>query len=363
MMTKQFEIACFISPHGFGHAARMCSLINSLHSLLPAASFHIITQTPEWFFEESLNCAFMYYPVETDIGLVQTSPIEVNHTRSIEKLNSYYPLSKELVSQTSALLKEIRSSVCLCDISPLGIQAARQAEIPAILIENFTWDWIYSQLSLSIPEYGPISEFVKGLFNPAFHVQLQPECPSSLKSDISIGPIARKLMQDRTAIRKALRIPVDKPMVYITLGGVEHIELLPVQKFNGGFHTVAYSNGKKAIFEKELTILPRQSGICSHDLLASSDLVIGKPGYSTVAEVVTNGIPFLYIPRPDFPETPFLEEYLYRHVPLDKLPYADYLSGRWINHVPDLLGKKSQKPVLNQVDNLVKIVLEKIFTN
>lgn len=362
MMTKLLQIACFISPHGFGHAARMCALIDSISTMIPSVSFHIFTTTPEWFFVESLISPFEYHLLECDVGLVQTSPIEIDHPRSIEKLNSFYPLPPERILQTSAMLKQIHASFCLCDISPLGIQAASQAAIPTLLLENFTWDWIYSQLSLIHPEYLPISMALQDLFQPDCHIQLQPECPTVHVVDASIGPIARNLTRDKIAMRKFLRIPPEKPMILITLGGVENFGSMQLEKLDGSFHIVAYSNDKRAAFEENITILPRQSGIRSQDLLAASDLVIGKPGYSTVAEVVTAGCPFLCIPRPDFPESRYLEEYLLKHTVVKYLSYPDFIAGLWTELVPDLLSSKNQNLVINQSENLAKIVLEKIFT-
>ena len=49
------------------------------------------------------------------------------------------------------------------------------------------------------------------------------------------------------------------------------------------------------------------------DLLASVDVVIGKCGYGTVAECVVNATPMLYIPRPDWPEEPYLVEWMEQH--------------------------------------------------
>jgi len=362
MTSKRLHIACFISPHGFGHAARMCALIDSISTLVPSLTFHIFTTTPEWFFVESLVNPFEYHQLECDVGLVQTNPLEIDHPRSIKKLNSFYPLHPDVILHTSSMLEQIHAFYCLCDISPLGIQAARQASIPAILLENFTWDWIYSQLSLLHPEYLPISRILQDLFHPACHIQLQPECPTAHVVDVAIGPIARNITQDKIAIRKILRIPPGKPMVLITLGGVENYGSINLEKLDGSFHIVAYSNDKRATFKENITILPRQSGIRSQDLLAASDLVIGKPGYSTVAELVVAGCPFLCIQRPDFPESRHLEEYLFKHTAVKYLSYPDYITGLWIELVPELLSSKYQNPVINQSENLAKIVLEKVFT-
>jgi len=31
----------------------------------------------------------------------------------------------------------------ICEIAPMGILVAKETRVPAILVDNFTWDWIY----------------------------------------------------------------------------------------------------------------------------------------------------------------------------------------------------------------------------
>ena len=47
------RIACFISPHGYGHAARAAAVMEAFHYLDPEKEFEIFTSVPEWFFRHS----------------------------------------------------------------------------------------------------------------------------------------------------------------------------------------------------------------------------------------------------------------------------------------------------------------------
>ena len=83
------RIACFISPHGYGHAARAAAVMEAFHLLDPEKEFEIFTTIPEWFFHHSLSGAFTYHPLLTDIGLVQETSLKVNLTdRKSTRLNS-----------------------------------------------------------------------------------------------------------------------------------------------------------------------------------------------------------------------------------------------------------------------------------
>jgi len=39
------RIACFISPHGYGHAARAAAVMEALHLLDPGKEFEIFTKS------------------------------------------------------------------------------------------------------------------------------------------------------------------------------------------------------------------------------------------------------------------------------------------------------------------------------
>lgn len=362
MIERIKNIACFVSPHGFGHASRMCALIDGLSELHHSLKFHICTTVPNWFFADSLNVDFEYHEIITDIGLVQTDPVNIDHQRSIDELNLFYPFTEIRLSQASALLHQIDAFACLCDISPLGIQAAKQSKIPAVLIENFTWDWIYHQLGKYQPEYLQISDIVKELFHPAFHIRVQPECPTFHKFNQLIGPIARNPILDRFTIRNTLGIPMDKPVIFISLGGVDYNYSLKLKNFDGSFHVAVYDNNRLDIPDRHVTVLSRQSGIRSQDILAASDLVIGKPGYSTISEIVTNGIPFMYVPRPGFPESKFLEDYVQKFVPTKSITQKEFLNGNWVSYVPDLLRSTFRVPIKSQNVLLAESVLNYIIS-
>jgi hypothetical protein len=48
------RIAFFISPHGYGHAARAAGIMEALSGLDPLIRFELFTMVPRWFFADSL---------------------------------------------------------------------------------------------------------------------------------------------------------------------------------------------------------------------------------------------------------------------------------------------------------------------
>ncbi|MDE3091936.1 MAG: hypothetical protein KGJ80_21395, partial [Chloroflexota bacterium] len=94
--THTHNIAFFISPHGFGHAARACAVMVSLHAIDPTFHFDIFTRVPRWFFADSLRGAFTYHALLTDIGLVQETALREDLAATVKSLNHFLPFNSRL---------------------------------------------------------------------------------------------------------------------------------------------------------------------------------------------------------------------------------------------------------------------------
>lgn len=73
------RITYFVTPHGFGHAARAAAVMVALQEIDPAIQFDIFTQVPRWFFQDSLVRNEHYYDVRTDVGVVQATSLQGIH--------------------------------------------------------------------------------------------------------------------------------------------------------------------------------------------------------------------------------------------------------------------------------------------
>ena len=142
--TKK-RIAYFISPHGFGHAARASAVMSAVHEADPSVGFEIFTTVPSWFFEDSINGSYIYHPLETDLGLVQASPLHSDLEKTVERLNRFIPFAESQISGLAGTMDRLNCQLVVCDIAPMGIAVAREAGLKAVLVENFTWDWVYQE--------------------------------------------------------------------------------------------------------------------------------------------------------------------------------------------------------------------------
>jgi UDP-N-acetylglucosamine:LPS N-acetylglucosamine transferase len=96
--------------------------------------------------------------------------------------------------------------------------------------------------------------------------------------------------------------------------------------------------GDRLRVEGNLIRLPHHSDFYHPDLVDASDAVIGKLGYSTLAEVYRAGVPFGYIPRPGFRESLALAAYVQDTMHGLAIGEGQFADGSWLALVPRLLA-------------------------
>jgi len=69
------------------------------------------------------------------------------------------------------------------------------------------------------------------------------------------------------------------------------------------------------------------------DLVRSCDVLITKPGYGLITESGCNGTPTLILPRPDWPETSALREWIGYHGRSLTLSTTKFLTGDFLSEV------------------------------
>ncbi len=104
-----YNIAYFISPHGYGHAARACAVMAAMHEINPSIRFEIFTTIPQWFFQQSIPGTFTYHNLLTDVGVVQVTPLREDLPETLRKLDSFLPYVQSLITDLSKEIKQCKS--------------------------------------------------------------------------------------------------------------------------------------------------------------------------------------------------------------------------------------------------------------
>ena len=332
------RIAYFITPHGFGHAARASAIMDAVNDILPFVSFDIFSTVPEWFFKDSLASQFEYHEFLTDIGLVQKTPFLHNLKETIDALDRYIPFDSALISDTANFLNRRACRLAICDISPMGISVASKAGIPCVLIENFTWDWIYEAFITSDARIRRHVDFFREIYQRVdYRIQTSPVC-NPMVVDMTAGPISREVRSSSVQVRDKLDMSQEQKMVLLTTGGVrEKYRFLKNLTAKQEICFVIPGAGESPEKYDNLILLPYRSGFIHSDLVNAADAVVGKAGYSTIAEVYQAGVPFGYVPRSDFRETDKLVAFIEKEMKGLRIDDEEFKAGKWLPKVTRLL--------------------------
>lgn len=333
------KIAYFISSHGFGHAARACAVMSGIAARFPQATFEIFTRVPRWFFDQSFagTVSYSYHDLSTDVGFIQVTSMVEDYSATIEALEKLYPLSSTLIDTTATELTDRNVQMVFCDISVLGIEAAAKAGIPSVLVENFTWDWIYTPYASLEPRFVPFISYLAPRYSQATHrIQVEPVC-RAVEGAFRCRPLARATRTSPRKIREQLSIPHDAPLVMCTMGGYsgEFPALAKLAEAPSIYFILA--GVERSDLPPNVRALPHTTTLFHPDLVAASDAIVGKVGYSTVAEAFYGCTQFLYLPRPLFPESAVMEHFVTEQLNGRAIPTESFSDGSWVADLPRLL--------------------------
>ena len=344
------EIACFISPHGFGHATRAIAVVEALQRIRPRVHAHFFTTVPQSLFAQTLT-SFTYHHTVVDVGLVQSSALDSDIPATIRRLDRLLPYSRQAIGELAALCAGC--SLVLCDIAPLGVAVAHAAGLPSILVENFTWDWIYQPF---VPEYPRLSghaRFLHNLFHQAdYRIQTEPLCVPAPR-DLHCEPIFRRTTGSAGLVKQQLGCTSDH-LVVVTMGGIFQ-QIPPLQDMAGepDIHFLFTGQKKTIQLEKNITLLACDSPVYHPDLLNAADAVVCKAGYSTVAECCQAGARVISVGRADFPESRILQNYIEKRLGGIAIKPERYADGRWVGLAAKLLaGSRPEAASENGADQV-----------
>ncbi len=307
--------------------------------------FDVFSNTQPRFFELSLSHAPVFLPMETDVGLSQIDPFNEDISKTIGLLDYFYPLQKERIEQAASRLLELGCSIAVCDISPLGIAAAAEVGIPSVLIENFTWDWIYKSYLDEEPRLEPHIEYLEKIFSTArYRIKTAPACFGGA-ADLTVTCVSRVPGRGRHETREMLGIGEESLIILLTVGGMEGQIAVPIEAcdLRKTYFLFPGQNGHKRR-EGNLIFISGDSELFYPDLVASSDLIIGKIGYSTLAEAYNCGIPYGYVIRKRFPESWLLASFLEDHKRGAEVEEKALRDGTWLSDIDKLLSLGRRPP-------------------
>ncbi|RFU27964.1 hypothetical protein B7463_g8371, partial [Scytalidium lignicola] len=339
MPPPPFQIAVYISGHGYGHLTRTLNLV-SLLSDTEKYSFHIRTSSP-------LHATPLHYGLHPSV--IQTNAYQLDTEQSLNSLLNFdysLPQAKEV-----QFLQEHNIQAIISDAPSLPCLIGHSLGIPAILVTNFTFDSIYQALLDNVPEYANkvalhqrIDEMTQHYTLADAVIRLPGYIPFLFKGpQIKDAPMHfRKAKQNRneTFTRHGLQSLTDKKVLLHCFGGHSLDVPSNIPKLPEGWVCVSQTIDSPPFFYKI------SNNVYMPDLIGACDAVLGKLGWSTCSEVIGNGYkPFIYVPRSAFIEEVGLLSWMQTaHRKIIRLEVEEYESTNWLRAIEE--AQKIQEPNL-----------------
>jgi len=350
-----------LSPHGFGHAAQASVVLNALRLERPDLRVTVQTSLPREFLAGRIGGAFDYVPRATDFGLVMHSALRIDLEASAARYRALHRDWERRVVAEAAAMEALAADLLLADVPYLSLAAAERAGLPALALCSLNWAGVYRELFGHRPEAPGILDQMEAAYNGArLFLCPQPSMPMPELSNVhAIGPLARLGRDRRQALRARLGLRDGQRLVLLAPGGVPTrlpMERWPAMEDVHWLVPAAWQTRRPDATELESLQMDFV------DVLRSVDALVGKCGYGTVAECVCNGTPMVYVARPDWPEDPYLADWLTRHgrcasVSRDELEegrLAQALARCWAQPVPDRVlptgAQEAARLILAQAD-------------
>jgi hypothetical protein len=302
------------------------------------AHFDVFTTAPRWFFEESLGGAFDYHEEVVDVGFRQRSALHVDVGATTDALRSFLPFDPNGIGSLGDRVRGLGCDAVLCDIAPLGVAVADAAGLPSLLVENFSWPWLYEPYMDAEPELASFGEeFDHWAARATVHVQARPMCDRDPGLE-AVDPIGRPPRMSREEARRHLALSPDERLVVVTMGGYgEDLSFLPRLGAMDGLRFLV-TGAHRTDVSGNVHLYDNGTPLYMPDVLRAADAVVAKLGYGMVSEVWAEGLPFAHVTRPGFREMDALEAFAHEHLSGFLLDDVAFSAGEWVDRLPELLA-------------------------
>lgn len=302
-----------ITPHGYGHAAQVAPVLNALRRRLPGLRLTVMTSLPQAFLRGRIEGDFSFIDEAADFGLVMNSAIDIDLEASAEAYRRMHLDWDGQVERASERLRGLAPDLVLADVPYLTLAAAAHAGIPAVALCSLNWADIYRQYFGGRPEAPTLLAQMEAAYHSArAFLRPEPAMPMGfLDNGVAVGPIAARAGAQPEDLRA--RLPAGAAasrVILVAPGGIQ--TRFPVERWpiGQGIHWLVSADWQ--VRHPDVSAY-QNTGLTFTEMVAACDAVLGKCGYGTVTECVTNGTPLLYVPRPDWPEEAILLEWLQAH--------------------------------------------------
>lgn len=345
------SVVFYISGHGFGHASRQIEIINALAAIRPTSPVVVRTSAPRWLFDRSVTAPYTFAQGDTDTGVVQVDSLHVDAPASISQAWAFHRELDTRAAAESTLLAKHNARLVVGDVPALACAAAHRAGIPAVMVSNFTWDWIYAHYAQCHEDAPALVPTIRDAYRTADTALRLPMAggfePFETVTDVPL--VARHARRSAIETRQLLDLPSDRPLALLSFGryGLGTVDWTAVGRNSDLAVVLTHdpvdagerppSTVARNVFHLDMPALAER-GVRYEDIVAAVDVVFTKPGYGIIAECVANDTALVYTSRGDFVEYAVLVAAMPSLLRCAYLEQDDLYAGRWMPAVRQVLN-------------------------
>jgi peptidoglycan/xylan/chitin deacetylase (PgdA/CDA1 family) len=333
-----------MSHHGFGHLAQSAPVLEALAGQVAGLELIIRSALPRAVLARRVSTPFEHIDLASDCNFVMHDSLRVDLSRSLEAYRTFHDDWERRVDAEAESLTRLDVEMVYSNVGYLPLAAARRAGIACAGMCSLNWADIFRHYLGHEPGAGDILEQMHDAYAGAdLFLRPEPAMPmSDLGNTVAIPPIAQTGQPQPDALRDRLRLATDVRLVLVGMGGIRYRP--PVEDWPAMRGMALLVPDDWQVTRPGIHAL-RDTGMPFGDVLASVDALITKPGYGSYVEAAAAGVPVLTLPRPDWPEAPYLDDWLASHGRMQRLDEAEFLAGNLVKPLEALWGLPSRAPV------------------
>jgi len=268
--------------------------------------------------------------VQQDVGCVHDGPLTIDVPATWAAHQQFHSSWDERLAAEVAAMQQTQPGLVLSDTSYLALAAGAKAGLPTVAMASLTWDEILNPFrSPDDSLHQELLANIRQAYGQAdLALRIAPGLPMPAFRQIrDIGPVASPAPSQREKLRTTLGLTSQEHLVLVGFGGIPLLSL-PWEQMNAMSRFRFIIDGQVESHYSRIVSL-RDLPFRFSTVLVSVDVVMTKPGYGTVMECVTSGIPLVYVRRYNFADESPLVNYITRYGRGVELTVDNFHSGTW----------------------------------
>ncbi len=334
-----------------------------LKELVPHYQIFISSELPENYFRPFVP-QLTFRQQSLDTGCAQADFIAVDRRQSFLNLAQFFEHEETSVKQEQRWLEDNEIDLLISDVPSTPLKAASASGIPSMVVANFNWHDIYS----GFPEAVRYPELITLLRDHYSSCNLQILPQLHLENRVvprleTVGLLSlpgRNIRQElgETLPATALR----RPWVFIYLGQYDNsaIQWERLAEMTDYFFLTRDATPANLTCPNLISLDDQFS---FPDLIASSDLILTKAGYSTLATAFSHHKPVVTCERPGFKEFEAVQAFLSDNKVGEIMASAPFYSLDWQDSIKKALKFTVKGKIETHGERDVKRLVDELLSS